>query len=134
MGYESKCYICNRHTYENGGAWNEVIAAMDMSEMGHDFYELFVTRLDGDFYGMDGAMSRFEQQGELDEPKLVDDYGYELKYASLDRVLGWCDEYMDNTDEFPYWRIAVLQEMLGSFYNLFKPIGNEQLIVVHYGY
>lgn len=41
---------------------------------------------------------------------------------------------MDNTDEFPYWRIAVLQEMLGSFYNLFKPIGNEQLIVVHYGY
>lgn len=51
-------------------------------------------------------MSRFDQHGDEDEPKLVDDYGDELKYASLDRVLSWCDEYMDNTDEFPYWRIA----------------------------
>ena len=134
MEYESKIYICKRHTYENGGAWNEVIAAMNMGKMGHNFYKLFATRLNGNFYGMDGAMSRFDQQDDEDETKLVDNYGDELKYTSLDRVLGWCDEYMDNTDEFPYWCIAVLQEMLASFDIHFWQLYNEQLIVVHYGY
>lgn len=134
MGYESKLYICKRIKIGEELCYNEVLAAMNMSKMGRDFVQLFDKKLDGDFYGMDGAMSRFDQQDDEDEPKLVDNYGDELKYASLDRVLGWCDKYMDNADEFPYRRIAVLQEMLGSFYNLFKPIGNKQLIVVHYGY
>lgn len=134
MGCESKLYICKRTKIGEELCYNEVLAAMNMSKMDSDFVRLFNTKLDGDFFGMDGAMSRFDQQGDEDEPKLVDNYGDELKYTSLDRVLGWCDEYMDNADEFPYWRIAVLQEMLGSFYNLFKPISDEQLIVVHYGY
>lgn len=134
MGYESRLYICKRVKIDEESCYNEVLAAINVSKIGGDFVQLFDTKLDGDFFGMDGDMSQFEQQGDEDEPKLVDNYGYELKYTSLDRVLGWCNEYMDNTEEFPYWRIAVLQEMLGSFYNLFKPIGNEQLIVVHYGY
>lgn len=134
MGYESRLYICKRVKIDEESCYNEVLAAINVSKIGGDFVQLFDTKLDGDFFGMDGDMSQFEQQGDEDEPKLVDNYGYELKYTSLDRALGWCNEYMDNTEEFPYWRIAVLQEMLGSFYNLFKPIGNEQLIVVHYGY
>lgn len=134
MGYESKLYICSRIKVGEESCYNEVLAAMNMSKMGSDFVQLFDKKLDGDFYGMDGAMSRFDQQGEEDEPKLVDNYGDELKYTSLDRVINWCDTYMFIADEHPYWRIAALQEMLGSFYNLFKSIGNKQLIVVHYGY
>ncbi len=134
MGYESKLYICKRIKIGDGLCYNEVLAAMNMSKMGSDFVRLFDEKLDGDFFGMDGAMSRFDQHGDEDEPKLVDNYGDELKYASLDRVLGWCDEYMDNTDEFPYWRIVVLQEMLASLDIHFKQLYNEQLIVVHYGY
>lgn len=134
MGYESKLYICKRIKIGEELCYNEVLAAMNMSKMDSDFVRLFDTKLDGDFFGMDGFMSRFEQQDDEDEPNLVDDYGEEMKYTSLDRVLGWCDEYMDNTDEFPYWRIAVLQEMLASFDIHFKRLNSEQLIVVHYGY
>lgn len=134
MGYESKLYICKRIKIPDEVSYNEVLATMNMCVMDSEFRTLFDKKLDGDFFGMDGAMSRFNQQGDEDEPKFVDDYGDELKYTSLDRVLGWCDEYMDNTDEFPYWRIAVLQEMLASFDIHFKRLNSEQLIVVHYGY
>ena len=134
MGYESKLYICKRIKIGDGLCYNEVLAAMNMSVMGSDFVGLFDKKLDGDFFGMDGASSRFEDYHGDDKYPLVDNYGDELKYTSLDRVLGWCEEYMDNTDEFPYWRIAVLQEMLTSFSVHFKSISNEQLIVVHYGY
>ena len=133
MGYESKLYICKRSKLGTIVA-NEVLAAMNMSKMDGDFVRLFDENLDGYFFGMDGDMSRFDQQGDEDEPMLVDNYGEEMKYTSLDRVLGWCDEYMDNTDEFPYWRIAVLQEMLASFDIHFKRLYSEQLIVVHYGH
>ena len=132
MAYESKLYICKRIKIGDGPCYNEVLAAMNMSKMDSDFVQLFDKKLDGDFFGMDGFMSRFDKRD--DEPKLVDSYGDELKYTSLDRVLSWCDEYMDNTDEFPYWRIAVLQEMLASFDIHFKQLYNEELIVVHYGY
>lgn len=134
MGYESKLYICKRIKIGEGSIYNGVLAAMNMSKMGSDFVRLFDKKLDGDFFGMDGAMSRFNQRDDEDNPKLVDNYGDELKYTSLDRVLRWCDEYMNNTDEFPYWRIAVLQEMLASFDIHFKRLNSEQLIVVHYGY
>lgn len=134
MGYESKLYICKRIKIGDRPCYNEVLSAINMSKMDSDFVRLFDTKLDGDFYCMDGAMSRFDQQGDEDEPKLVDNYGDELKYTSLDRVLAWCDEYMENTDEFPYWRIAVLQEVLASFDTHFKQLYSEQLIVVHYGY
>lgn len=134
MGYESKLYICKRAKITDKISYNEVLAAMNMCVMGSEFRALFDKKLDGNFFGMDGAMSRFVQRGDEDEPELVDNYGDELKYTSLDRVLGWCDEYMDNTDEFPYWRIAVLQEMLASFDIHFWQLYNEQLIVVHYGY
>lgn len=134
MGYESKLYVCKRVKIGEWPCYNEVLAAMNMGKMDSDFVRLFDEKLDGDFFGMDGAMSRFDQCDDEDEPKLVDNYGDELKYTSLDRVLGWCDEYMDNTDEFPYWRIVVLQEMLASFDIHFKQLCNEQLIVVHYGY
>lgn len=134
MGYESKLYICKRIKTGEGSCYNEVLAAMNMGKMGSDFVQLFDKKLDGDFYGMDGDMSRFDQQADEDEPKLVDNYGDELKYTSLDRALSWCDEHMENTDEFPYWRIAVLQEVLASFDIHFKQLYNEQLIVVHYGY
>ena len=134
MGYESKLYVCKRVKIGEWPCYNEVLAAMNMGKMDSDFVRLFDEKLDGDFFGMDGAMSRFDQRDDEDGPKLVDNYGDELKYTSLDRVLSWCDEYMDNTDEFPYWRIAVLQEMLASFDIHFKQLYNEQLIVVHYGY
>lgn len=134
MDYESKLYICRRIKFGEGSIYNEVLAAINMSKMDSDFVRLFDKKLDGDFFGMDGAMSRFDQQEDEDEPKLVDNYGDELKYTSLDSVLSWCDEYMENTDEFPYRRIAVLQEMLASFDIHFKQLYNEQLIVVHYGY
>nr|DAR10651.1 MAG TPA: hypothetical protein [Caudoviricetes sp.] len=134
MGYESKLYVCKRVKIGEWPCYNEVLAAMNMGKMDSDFVRLFDEKLDGDFFGMDGAMSRFDQCDDEDEPKLVGTYGDELKYTSLDRVLGWCDEYMDNTDEFPYWRIVVLQEMLASFDIHFKQLYNEQLIVVHYGY
>ena len=131
MGYESKLYICKRIKIGDGPCYNEVLAAMNMSKMDSDFVRLFDKKLDGDFFGMDGAMSRFDKRDDEDEPKLVDNYGDELKYTSLDDVMKWCDEYIDNTDEFPYWRIAVLQEMLASFDIHFKQLYNEQLIVVH---
>lgn len=134
MGYESKLYICKRIKIGEWSIYNNVLAAMNMSKMCSDFVQLFDKKLDGDFFGMDGFMSQFDQRDDEDEPKLVDNYGDELKYASLDRVLGWCDEYMNSTDEFPYWRIAVLQEMLASFDVHFKRLNGEQLIVVHYGY
>lgn len=133
MGYESKLYICKR-VKVGDLVWNETLAAINMCVMDVNFRALFTNKLDGDFYGADGAMSRFDQKDDEDEPKLVDDYDEELKYTSLDDVLNWCDTYMSNVNGHPRWRIAVLQEMLGSFYNLFKQIGNEQLIVVHYGY
>ena len=134
MGYESKLYICKRIKIGEGLCYNEVLTAMNMSKMNSDFVQLFDKKLEGDFFGMDGAMSRFDQRDDEDEPKLVDNYSDELKYTSLDRVLGWCDEYMDNADEFPYWRIVVLQEMLTSFDIHFRQLYNKQLIVVHYGY
>ncbi len=134
MGYESKLYICKRIKIGEWPSYNEVLAAINMSKMDSDFVQLFGKKLDGDFFGMDGSMSRFNQRDDEDEPKLVDNYGDELKYTSLDRVLAWCDEYMENTDEFPYWRIPVLQEMLASFDIHFQQLYNEQLIVVHYGY
>lgn len=126
MGYESKVYICKRHTYENVGAWNEVIAAMNMVKMGHNFYELFATRLDGDFYGMDGAMSRFVQHGDEAEPELVDNYGDPLTYAPLVDVLKWCNEAMEQPTKYIYWRIAVLQKLL-------ETLQGPDMIVVHYG-
>lgn len=134
MGYESKLYICKRTKIGEGLCYNEVLAAMNMCVMDSDFVRLFDKKLDGDFFGMDSAMSRFNQQGDEDEPQLVDNYGDELKYTSLNEVMKWCDECMDNTDEFPYWRIAVLQETLASFDVHFKQLYDEQLIVVHYGY
>ena len=134
MGYESKLYICRRIKIEEESIYNEVLAAINMSKMDSDFVRLFDKKLDGDFFGMDGSMSRFDQRDDEDEPKLVDNYGDELKYTSLYSVLSWCDEYMKNTNEFPYWRIAVLQDMLASFDTHFKQIRNERLIVVHYGY
>lgn len=134
MGYESKLYICKRIKIGEGPCYNGVLAAMNMSKMDSDFVQLFDNKLDGDFFGMDGFMSRFDKRDDENETKLVDNYGDELKYTSLDRVLSWCDEYMENTDEFPYWRIAVLQEMLASFDIHFKRLNSEQLIVVHYGY
>lgn len=127
MGYESKVYICNRHTYENGGAWNEVIVAINMGKMDHSFYELFATRLDGDFFGMDGAMSRFEQRGDEDEPELVDNYGAPLTYAPLVDVLKWCNEAMEQPARYTYWRVAVLQKLL-------EVLRGPDMIVVHYGY
>lgn len=134
MDYESKLYICNLIKFDEELYCNEVLTAMNMSKMNSDFVQLFDKKLEGDFFGMDGAMSRFDKRGDEDEPKLVDNYGDELKYTSLDRVLGWCDEYMNNTDGFPYWRIVMLQEMLASFDIHFPKFHNEQLIVVHYGY
>lgn len=92
--------------------WNEVIAAMDMGEIGHNFYELFVTRLDGDFYGMNGAMSRFEQRDDEDEPELVDNYGDPLTYAPLVDVLKWCNDIMKSHIQYRYWHIVVLQKLL----------------------
>lgn len=134
MEYKSKLYVCKRIKIGKEPYYNEMLAAMNMSNMDSDFVRLFDKKLDGDFFGMDRAMSRFDQQEDDNEPKLADNYGDDLKYTSLDRVLSWCDEYMDNTDEFPYWRIAVLQEMLASFDIYFQQLYNEQLIVVHYGY
>lgn len=134
MGYESKLYICKRIKIGEEPYYNEVLTSMNMSKMDSDFVQLFDEKLDGDFFGMDGVMSRFNQRDDEDRPKLVDNYGDELKYTSLDSVLSWCDEYMENMDEFPYWRIAVLQEILESFDIHFKQFYNEQLIVVHYGY
>lgn len=134
MGYESKLYICKRNKFGEDPFYNVVLAAMNMGKMDSDFVQLFDKKLDGDFFGMDGSMSRFDQRDDEDEPKLVDNYGDELKYTSLYSVLSWCDEYMKNTNEFPYWRIAVLQDMLASFDTHFKQIRNERLIVVHYGY
>lgn len=134
MGYESKLYICKRTKITDKISYNEVLAAINMSKMDSDFVRLFDTKLDGDFFGMDGAMSRFDQRSDEDKPKLVDDYGYDLKYTSLDEVYDWCSEYMGKTTECPYRRIAVLNDMLCSIKAWFKTIGNEQLIVVHYGY
>ena len=127
MGYESKVYICNRHTYENGGVWNEVVASMNMGKMKHDFWELFNTRLHGDFFGMDGAMSRFEQRDDEDEPKLIDNYGDYLTYAPLKDVLKWCNEAMEQPAQYMYWRVAVLQKLL-------EELQGPNMIVVHYGY
>lgn len=134
MGYESKLYICKRIKISEEPYYNEVLSSMNMSKMDSDFVQLFDEKLDGNFFGMDGVMSRFNQRDDEGRPKLVDNYGDELKYTSLDSVLSWCDEYMENMDEFPYWRIAVLQEILESFDIHFKQLYNEQLIVVHYGY
>lgn len=134
MGYESKLYICKRTKIGKELCHNEVLAAMNMSVMDSDFVRLFDKKLDGDFFGMDGCMSRFDQQGDEDEPKLVDNYGDELKYASLDEVYDWCSEYMAKATEHPYWRIPVLSNTLCSIKAWFKSFSNEQLIVVHYGY
>lgn len=134
MGYESKLYICKRIKIGEGLCYNEVLATINMSKMDSDFVRLFDKKLDGDFFGMDAAMSRFDQQGDEDEPKLVDNYGDELKYTSLDRALGWCEEYMNNATGYCYWRIPVLRNILASFTTSLKLLNNEQLIVVHYGY
>lgn len=137
MGYESKLYICKRTKIGEGLCYNEVLAAMNMCVMDSDFVRLFDKKLDGDFFGMDAAASRFGDYHETDEYPLVDNYGDELKYTSLDRVLGWCDEYMDNATGYCYWRIPVLRNMLASFTMSamsLKLLNDEQLIVVHYGY
>ena len=136
MGYESKLYICKRINLGDGILYNDTLAAINMSKMGEDFRHLFDDRLDGDFYGMDDDMSRFvaRPDSEEDVPELVDNYGEWLRYTSLDKVLDWCNTYMDETDEFPYWRIAVLQETLSSIKQHFKALRNKQLIIVHYGY
>lgn len=59
MGYESKLYICKRSKIGNT-VWNETLTAINMCKMGNSFYSLFQNKLDGDFFGMDGAMSRFD--------------------------------------------------------------------------
>lgn len=81
MGYESKLYICKRVKI-NDLVWNETLAAINMCVMDTDFRSLFQNELDGDFYGMDGAMSRFEPRVDENEPELADDYGDELLYTS----------------------------------------------------
>lgn len=134
MGYESKLYICKRIKIGEGLCYNEVLAAINMSKMDGDFVRLFDENLDGDFFGMDGRMSRFNQQGDEDEPKLVDDYGDELKYTSLDGVLSWCEEYINNATGYCYWRVPVLRNILASFTTSLKLFNSEQMIVVHYGY
>ncbi len=134
MGYESKLYVCKRIEH-NGDVYNEVLAAINMCKM-EDFYEIFNDELDGDFCGMDGNMSRFNQYGDEINPKLVDNYGDPLTYTSIDNVISWCAGYMAGSS-CPYWRIAVLEKMLYSIKENFEPVskdGRERLIVVHYGY
>lgn len=134
MGYESKLYVCKRVEH-NGDVYNETLAAINMCKM-DDFYEMFNEELNGDFCGMDGAMSRFNQYGDEDEFKLVDNYGDPLTYTSIDNVISWCAGYMAGVDT-PYWRIEVLKKMLDSIKDNFQPVskdGRERLIVVHYGY
>lgn len=135
MGYESKLYICKRIKIGEGLCYNEVLAAMNMCKMDSSFVRLFDKTLDGDFFGMDGDISRFDQRGDEDEPKLVDNYGDELKYASLDDVMKWCDDYyVAQMSAYPYRRIIILRDMLHNIEMWFPQIGNEQLIVVHCGY
>ena len=135
MGYESKLYICKRVKLDDL-VWNETLAAINMCVMDMDFRALFTNKLDGDFYGMDGGMSRFEPRVDENEPELVDNYGDELLYTSLDEVRDWCVDYMSKAtkEEDLYWRIPVLNDMLCSIKAWFKPMNNEELIVVHYGY
>lgn len=133
MGYESKLYICKRVKIGDSAFWNETLAAINMCKMGSDFYSLFTNKLDGEFYGMDGAMSRFDPQADESEPELVDNYGDELKYTSLSDVLDWCDGYMENDSDDKYWRIITLRDILFSL-KYCSPIPLDELIVVHYGY
>lgn len=107
---------------------------MNMCVMGSDFRALFDKKLDGDFFGMDAAMSRFGDCHDGHKYQLIDNYNDEMKYTSLDRGLGWCEEYMDNATEYCYWRIPVLRNVLASFTTSLKLLNDEQLIVVHYGY
>ncbi len=132
MGYESKLYICKRSKIGDM-VWNETLVAINMCVMDVNFRALFTNKLDGDFYGMDGAMSRFEQRGDKNGPELVDNYGDELKYTSATNVFDWCGKYIMENEGNTYWRIDVLWDMLFSL-KRFAPVPFEELIVVHYGY
>lgn len=135
MSYNSKLYICKRiENKDCSMCYNEVLAAINMCIMDSDFPSLFNKKLNGSFLGMDAKYSAYNKLWEYDTEPLTDNYDDELKYTSFDNVLNWCNKYLDSTDEFPYWRIAVLQEMLASFDANFKKLCNEELIVVHYGY
>ena len=135
MGYESKLYICKRVKIDDL-VWNETLAAINMCVMDMGFRALFTNKLNGDFYGMDGAMSHFEPRVDENEPELVDNYDDELLYTSLDEVRDWCSDYMSKAtkEEDLYWRIPVLNDMLCSIKAWIKLMNNEKLIVVHYGY
>ena len=129
MGYESKLYICRRIEAKEL-IFNEVLTAVNMCTMDSDFRVLFKNKLDGDFLGMDSEKSEFGKYEELTNGRaLTDDYGDELKYASLTDVLNWCDKHIDED----YWRITVLREILFTF-KWYSPIDLDKLIVVHYGY
>lgn len=135
MSYESKLYICKR-VKVGDLVWNETLAAINMCVMDVKFCALFTNKLDGDFYGMDGSMSRFDPRVDENKPELVDNYGDELLYTSLDKVYDWCVDYMSKATEGEhlYWRIPVLNDILYSIKVWCKPMNNEELIVVHYGY
>lgn len=132
MGYESKLYICKRNKIGDL-VWNETLAAINMCVMDMNFRALFTNKLDGDFYGADGAMSRFEPRVDEDEPELVDNYGDELTYTSLTDMLDWCDRYLEDDSDDKYWRIITLKDILFSL-KYCSPIPLNELIVVHYGY
>ena len=138
MGYESKLYIVDRNEYENfkGTAKNvygDVIATYDLSKMGDgDFYALFTKDIDFDLtdnYLYDSKVSA--EKGE-DYYTMVEDnrdcYGDLCKYAEIDDVIAYLENYMTTKDY--YRRVAPLLALL-------KGLNKEDwtnLVVVHYGY
>ncbi len=122
MGYESRIIVMNRSelTRPNGGNWvytenwvyAEKIAEMNMCCMGSDFKKLFEKPIDYTIYVND-------------EKTDEDCYGEHIKYATIDRIVEWLENYNED-----YRRIAPLLGLLKGF----DESEWDELQVLHYGY
>ena len=125
MGYESRLYVCEKHTIhkESGEPlWTflEKVATFYMSVTSEKFINVFSKELpeDWELYGEDGNTLLKE-----------DKYGDKLHFASARDVLDVLNKELSK--EY-YRRYAMLRDCLRQMINARDKW--DELIIVHYGY
>jgi len=129
MGYESKFYAVKSYDFpENGLKHSEIIATLDMCNMGYDddvmtFRKLFDKETPFFIYMYDYDP---ETEEEKYMPVIEDRYRDRLKYISnKKRGIEMVKKIIDNDN---YWRFKILLEFMKTFADY------DDVYIVHYGY
>ena len=137
MGYESRVYIAMY--YSNANTLHNVFEVVSVLEVGKTtsidgFRSLFTHKVNDPaseytvpLYGR-GCPSPPSWTDSDAAHRYVDNYDEPLKFASLDKVIGWCNRKEKEEGEL-FWRMAALKKSL----EMWKEF-SDNIVVIHYGH